>query len=151
MRPYFKIKHYVLSAFREIFIYHHNSLLFRAKLFALLIAVDSEEHVDYYINLRSAAAKIYDNEDRIDLLIMSTKEMVKKIKKSSDLNVDKLIESIVKELKDIPRYAKKIDTKILSSLLQVTDDEETRVYQERIVEFLEKLKTETYEKYNLTD
>ena len=151
MRPYFKIKHYVLSAFREIFIYHHNSLLFRAKLFALLIAVDSEEHVDYYINLRSAAAKIYDNEDRINLLMMSTKEMVKKIKKSSDLNVDKLIESIVKELKDIPRYAKKIDTKILSSLLQVTDDEETRVYQERIVEFLEKLKTETYEKYNLTD
>ena len=151
MRPYFKIKHYVLSAFREIFIYHHNSLLFRAKLFALLIAVDSEEYVDYYINLRSAAAKIYDNEDRINLLMMSTKEMVKKIKKSSDLNVDKLIESIVKELKDIPRYAKKIDTKILSSLLQVTYDEETRVYQERIVEFLEKLKAETYEKYNLTD
>lgn len=151
MRSYFKIRHHILNAFRELFIYHHDSLLFRAKLFALLIAVDDEEYVDYYINLRSAALKIYEDEDRADLLIMTTKDIVKKIKKSNELNVDKLIDSIVQELKEIPRYAKKIDKSILSSLLQVTYDEETRIYQERIVDFLDNLKTDTYIKYKLSD
>lgn len=151
MRAYFKFKHYILSAFREIFIYHHNSLLFRAKLFALIIAVDSEDNVDYYINLKSAGVKIYEDEDRINLLMMTTKEIVKKIKKTDEVNIDKLIESIVQELKDIPRYAKKIDTSLLLPLLQVTYDEETRVYQQRILEFLDNLKAETYKKYNLID
>lgn len=151
MRSYSKLKHYILSAFREIFIYHHNSLFFRAKLFALLIVVDDEEYADYYINLRSAALKIYEDEDRAELLVLTTKELVQKVKKSNELNADKLIESIVQELKDIPRYAKKIDKHILSSLLEVTHNEEVKVYQERIVEFLDNLKTEIYAKYNLSD
>ncbi len=151
MRAYSKLRHYIFSAFRELFIYHHSSLIFRAKLFALIIAVDDEESVDYYINLRSAALKIYTDEDIADILVHTTKEIVKKIKKSNELHVDKLIESIVQELKDIPRYAKKIDKSLLSPLLQVTYDEETKVYQERIVEFLDNLKAEMYVKYNLSD
>lgn len=151
MRSYSKLKHYILSAFREIFIYHHNSLFFRAKLFALLIVVDDEEYADYYINLRSAALKIYEDTDRAELLVLTTKELVQKVKKSNELNADKLIESIVQELKDIPRYAKKIDKEILTSLLEVTHNEEVKVYQERIVEFLDNLKTEIYAKYNLSD
>lgn len=147
----FAIKHYILSAFREIFVYHHNSLLFRAKLFAAIIAVDEKEHLDYYINLKSCAMKIYNNEDRAQMLLLATKEIVQKIKKSAELNEDKLIEAIVKELKEIPRYAKKINMEALTPLLEVTQDEDTKVYQERIIEFLENLKKETYEKYGLSD
>ncbi|WP_345993805.1 hypothetical protein [Sulfurimonas sp. HSL-1716] len=152
MRAFSKLKHHIFNAFREIFIYNHNSLLFRAKLFALLVGVDNEEHDnDYYINLRSTAIKIYNDEDRADLLVLTTKEIVRKIRKSNEFNIDKLIESVVQELKEIPRYAKKIDKESLSSLLEVADDEETKIYQNRIIEFLDNLKAETYAKHNLTD
>lgn len=87
---------------------------------------------------------IYDgDEDRANLLMLSTKELVQKVKDNNGLDIDTLVASIQKELKIVPRYAKKIDIKALRPLLSLTRDEDTLAYQENILEFLENLKEET--------
>jgi chloramphenicol O-acetyltransferase len=72
--------------------------------------------------------------------MLNTKEFVKKIKENNGLHVEKLINNIQKELKVVPRYAKKIDTNDLQPLLLLTYDEDTIAYQKNIIEFLENIK-----------
>jgi len=144
MRLSFRLKHHFFSAFRELFVHHHGSLEFRAKIFALIIAANDKPSVDNYIVVKDIGMHIYDgNSDRANLLMLSTKELVKKIQEDNGLDIDKLIYSIQKDLKVVPRYAKKIDIKALRPLLSFTHNEDTLAYQENIIEFLEKLKNET--------
>jgi len=140
----FRIKHHFFNAFREIFVHHHGSLEFRAKLFALIIAANEKPSVDNFIKVKELALKIYDNdEDRANLLLLTTKELVEKVKKNNNLNLDYLIESIQKELKIVPRYANKINIEDLETFLAFTKDDDTLYYQKNILEFLAKLKEET--------
>ena len=144
MKLSFRIKHHFFSAFREIFVHHHGSLEFRAKLFALMISASERPKVENFILVKSLALKIYDgDEDRANLLMLSTKELVKKVHEKNSLNLDNLINSVVKELKIVPRYAKKIDTEMLKEFLQYADNEDVMAYQKNILEFLDKLKDET--------
>jgi len=125
MRLAFRLKHHFFSAFREIFVHHHGSLEFRAKIFALIIAANEKAKVESYIIVKTAALKIYNgNEERANLLMLSTKELVKKVTDDNGLNLDTLVVNIQKELKIVPR----------------TD---TISYQENILEFLQNLKDET--------
>jgi len=144
MRLSFRIKHYFFAAFRELFVHHHGSLEFRAKIFALIIAANHEATVDTYIIVKQIATKIYTNdEERANLLMLNTKELVQKVKDNNGLDFDTLIEHIQKELKIIPRYAKKIDIESLKLLVNTSYDEDTISFQENILEFLELLKMET--------
>ncbi|WP_457746146.1 hypothetical protein [Sulfurimonas sp.] len=144
MKLSFRIKHHFFSAFREIFVHHHGSLEFRAKLFALVIAADEHAKVENFILVKSLALQIYDGDsDRANLLMLSTKELVQKVREKNSLNLDNLIGSIVKELKIVPRYAKKIDTDMLKEFLQYSENEDVLAYQKNILEFLEQLKDET--------
>jgi hypothetical protein len=144
MRLSFRIKHHFFSAFREFFVHHHGSLEFRAKIFALLIASNEKASVENYIIVKQIAMDIYKNdEDRANLLMLSTKELVNKVHDNNGLDIDTLVSSIQKELKIIPRYAKKIDIDSLKPILDLTYDEDTISYQENIIEFLEKLKYDT--------
>jgi len=144
MRLGFRIKHYFFSAFRELFVHHHGSLEFRAKIFALVIGADENAKVENYIVVKNTAMKIYKNDkDRADLLMLSTKELVDKIRENNGLNLDTLVSHIQKELKIIPRYAKKIDIDSLKPLLEIPHDQDTILYQKNILEFLEKLKAQT--------
>ncbi|MCD4668100.1 MAG: hypothetical protein K8R44_05870 [Sulfurimonas sp.] len=144
MRLSFKLKHHFFSAFREFFVHHHGSLDFRAKIFALVIAANEESTVKSYVIVKNIGLDIYNNDDeRANLLMITTKEKVTKVREDNGLNIDILIASIQKELKIVPRYAKKIDTKELKQLLPLTYDEDTISYQENILEFLENLKNET--------
>ncbi len=144
MRLGFRIKHHFFSAFRELFVHHHGSLEFRAKIFALVIAANDAASVENYIIVKDTGLKIYnDDADRANLLMLSTKEMVQKVKDNNGLNLDTLVNSIVKELRIVPRYAKKIDIDSLKPLLSLTHDEDTYLYQENILEFLQTLKDET--------
>lgn len=52
MRLIFPIKHHFFSAFRELFVHHHGSLEFRAKLFALVIAANEDAKVENYITVK---------------------------------------------------------------------------------------------------
>ncbi|MDK9694376.1 MAG: hypothetical protein OEL19_09060 [Sulfurimonas sp.] len=143
MRLSFLIKHYFFSAFRELFVHHHGSLEFRAKLFALVIAANEEAKVENYILVKKIGVDIYKNdEDRANLLMLSTKEFVNKIRENNEFTMDTLVLSIQRELRQAPRYAKKIDTESLKEFIALSHDRDTISYQENIVEFLEKLKEE---------
>ncbi len=143
MKLSLRIKHYFLNAFREIFVHHHGSLEFRAKIFALMIASDSNAKVENYIVVRNVGMNIYENdEDRANLLMLTTKELVKKITNNNGLDIDTLVLNIQKELKLVPRYAKKIDTDSLKPFLALSHDGDTISYQENILEFLQTLKEE---------
>ena len=144
MRLSFRIKHHFFSAFREIFVHHHGSLEFRAKLFALIISANNDAKVESYILAKVIGMEIYNNdEDRANLLMISTKELVKKVTDDNGLDIDTLITRIQKDLKMAPRFAKKIDVKTLKRFLSLTHDNDTISYQENILEFLEVLKNET--------
>ena len=145
MRLAFRIKHYFFNAFRELFVHHHGSLEFRAKIFALVISANKKVNIQNYILVKDLALEIYNNdEDRANLLLLSTKELVNKIKDpNSSLSIDSLILGLQKELKIVPRYAKKIDIDALKRFLDLADSDDTYSFQENILEFLEKLKNET--------
>ncbi|WP_373003359.1 hypothetical protein [Sulfurimonas sp.] len=144
MRLSFKLKHHFFSAFREFFVHHHGSLEFRAKIFALIIVSNEEISDDSYLIVKNAGMDIYHNdEDRANLLMLSTKELVKKVQDNNGLDIDTLVSHIQKELKIIPRYAKKIDIDSLHPIVDLTRDRDTISYQENILEFLKKLKEET--------
>ena len=144
MRLSFKIKHYFFSAFREFFVHHHNSLEFRAKLFALLIAAGEKSSLQSCLIVKNIGMDIYKNdEDRSNLLMLSTKELVQKVKDNNGLDIDTLITNIQKEVRIIPRYAKKINIENLQQLLNLTTDVDVLAYQENIIEFLQTLKDDT--------
>ncbi len=144
MRFSFRLKHHFFSAFRELFVHHHGSLEFRAKIFALLIAANEDAAVENYVLIKNIALELYkDDTDRANLLMLSSKELVKKVKENNGLDIDSLVLNIQKELKIVPRYAKKIDINTLKKFLKLTYDNDTLAYQENILEFLQKIKDET--------
>jgi len=147
MKFAFMLKQYFFNAFREVFVHHHGSLEFRAKILALVIAAnefDEELEDEYYAIVKTNGMNIYkDDEDRVELLILTTKELVKKVRDDNGLDIDTLVSNIQKELKIVPRYAKKIEVDSLKPFLDLTKDEDTLTYQENILEFLQTLKEET--------
>lgn len=144
MRLTFRLKHHFFSAFRELFVHHHGSLTFRAKIFALVIAANYDAKVDNYVIIKDIGMQIYDNDDdRANLLMLSTKELVQKVKENNGLDIDTLVLNIQKELKIIPRYAKKIDIESLKPLIELSHDKDIISYQENILEFLATLRDDT--------
>jgi len=144
----FTLKHHFFNAFREIFVHHHGSLDFRAKIFALVIAANPKAKVENYIIVKEAGMKIYENdENRANLLMLSTKELVKKVHDNNGLYIDTLVANIQHALKIVPRYAKKIDIDSLRPLLELTHDPDIIAYQENILEFLETTKGDTLNRY----
>lgn len=144
MRLSFKIKNHFFSAFRELFVHHHGSLEFRAKLFALVISANEDASTQEYEIVKNIGMEIYKNdEERANLLMLSTKELVKKVKEDNGLDIDTLVVNIQRELKIVPRYAKKIDIEQLRELLTLSHDNDTLSYQENMLEFLKNIKEET--------
>jgi len=144
MRLAFRLKHHFFSAFRELFVHHHGSLEFRAKVFALIIAANEKAEDESYPIIKEHALDIYDGDDeRANLLMTSTKELVKKVKDNNGLDLDTLVLNIQQELRIVPRYAKKIDIKSLQPIVAFSYDQDTISYQENILEFLQNLKNET--------
>ena len=138
----FSLKHFFFNAFRELFLYHHSSLEFRAKLFAAVIAADLEANDCEFDLVKEAGMKIYDDEDRSNTLVLTTREYVRKVIEKNGLDIDALIEDIIRGLKAKPRYAEKIDIEALRPLLECQHDRDIRTYQERILELFERLKKE---------
>ncbi len=143
----FKLKHHFFNAFRELFVHHHGSLEFRAKIFALIIASNPDIKDECYSIVKDIGVLIYKEDvDRANMLMLTTQELVDKVKDNNGLDIDTLIEHIQKELKIIPRYAKKIDIDSLKKLTELAHDRDVISYQENIIEFLQNLKEETLDK-----
>ncbi len=140
----FKIKNHFFNAFRELFVHHHGSLEFRAKILALIISANEEIKPDNYTIVKNIGMSIYkDDEDRANLLMLLTKELVSRVKEHNSLDIDTIVVNIQKELKLTPRYAKKIDTASLEPLLNISHNSDTLAYQKNMIEFLESIKEET--------
>lgn len=148
----FQIKHHFFNAFREIFVHHHGSLDFRAKIFALVIAADPNNKDESYAIVKDIGMKIYENdEDRANLLLLSTKELIKKVHDNNGLYIDTLVANIQQALKIVPRYAKKIDVDSLKPLVELSSDLDILSYQGNILEFLQTLKDDTLKRSNHKD
>lgn len=127
----------LLAIFRELFIYHHRSLEFRAKLFAAMIAANPNTDESIYEILKKIAFEIYGHDERrVEVLIRTTKEYVKKIVTDNGLNLDQLIFDIDKIIKSNKHYVTKINLNQLRRL-QDKNDDEIKLIQQRIIEFAE--------------
>ena len=143
----FNLKHYLTRAFRELLLYHHNSLEFRAKLYAALIAAN-EEYGECELNIvQEAGMATYKDEDRANTLRLTVEEYLDKIAEDNGLAIDELIDHLIDDLKKYPRYADKIIMEDYLKICECCHDEESSVYQERIIALYQRLKDE-YEKRN---
>ena len=142
----FNLKHYFFRAFRELLLYHHNSLEFRAKLFAALIAAN-DAYGECELNVvQEAGLDIYSDEDRANTLRLTVEEYLDKIEDDNGLAIDQLIDDLMKDLKDYPRYADKITLEPYEHITRCCRDSENRIYQERIISLYQRLKDE-YKKH----
>jgi hypothetical protein len=131
-------KIFFLSFFRELFVYHHTSLEFRAKLFASMIASNKIDNSCEYVVLKKIAEDIYrDDEYRVDVLVHTTKEYVNKIVQNDSLDIDHLILDIDRELRRNKRFVNKINMDHLRSFYTCNGDEDTILLQTRILEYYE--------------
>lgn len=142
----FNLKHHFFRAFRELLLYHHNSLEFRAKLYAAIIAAN-EVYSDCELDIvQEAGMAIYHEEDRANTLRLTVEEYLEKIFLDNGLAIDELIDDIIKDLKKYPRYADKITPDAYEKVTKCCYDEESKLYQERIIELFQRLKDD-YEKH----
>jgi len=134
-----KIKGWFLSFFREVFVYHNSSLEFRAKLLAAMIGANQDMDECELKILAMIAKEIYPNDEaRVDVLIRTTKEYVKKIIEKNGLELNELMKNIDRELQVEERFCDKINLARLGQLLECSKgDEETQLTQKRILEYLE--------------
>ncbi|CAD7288180.1 hypothetical protein LMG7974_00874 [Campylobacter majalis] len=131
----FNFKLTCLSIFRELLVYHHKSLEFRAKVFAAMIGAKLDPKEEDFELLYEIAGSIYENDEtRKKFLVKATKEYVAKVKKKDHLTLDALLLSIDKDLKAHKRYASKIDFSHLRRFLTGCEDE--ILVQQRVYEFL---------------
>ena len=131
--------------FREFLVYHHSSLEYRAKILTLMVSSDGEMDECEKQKLKEIAFEIYkDDQQRAEVLIDTVTEYHKKIVTDNGLGYEHLILQVAKETREVKRFADKIDIELLKKLHECIDDEDEdeRIFQERIIEFLENLKKE---------
>ena len=138
----FNLKHFLFRAFREVLLYHHNSLEFRAKLFAALIAANEKYDECELTIVQEAGMSIYKDEDRANTLRLTVEEYLGKVIDDNGLAIDELIETLIIDLKKYPRYADKITIEPYLNILRCCKDEDSRLYQERIISLYQRLKDE---------
>jgi len=136
-----RIRRKVKKVFRELLLYHHNSLEYRAKVLTLVIAIKSEISLCEEELLYATACDIYDNdEERAEILVEAVKEYFDKIITDNGLNFDHLVFQVERETKAVKRFADKIDIVALKKFQSCIDNEEDRIYQQRVIEYLANLK-----------
>ncbi|ABK82069.1 hypothetical protein Q4Y15_000955 [Campylobacter fetus] len=128
-------KFHFLSVFREIFIPHHRSLEFRAKVLAAMLCAKKTVLQSDYNDIKDIATEIYINDERrVGVLVQTVKEYVQKVKEFSYISLDSLLIDIDYNLKNLRRYAKKIDFAHLRRLM-IDSDEDDALLQQRVYEY----------------
>jgi hypothetical protein len=138
------LKYKLLNMFREILLYHSDSLAFRAKLLTLLVLGNGNKINECEeTKLAEIAHALYpDDSDRANVLLEAVHEFYEKITERNNLVYDSLIQSINQDIKLKPRFAKKIDTKLFGRLKECIEDEDDRIFHDRIISYLDDLKAE---------
>ena len=127
--------------FREFLLYHNSSLEYRAKVLTLVVAVNQKITPCEEELLYQTACKIYNrDEERSEILVETVKEYFQKIVTNNGLDFEHLVFDVEKETKAVRRFAEKIDIDLLMEFQKCIDEEEDRIYQLRVIEFLTDLK-----------
>jgi len=141
-----KLRRKIKKVFRELLLYHNSSLEYRAKLLTLVVSVNHEISLCEEELLYETACEIYDHdEERAEILVEAVKEYFNKIITNNGLDFEHLVFQIEKETKEVKRFAQKIDISQFEKFQQCLDNEEDKIYQRRVISFLENLKKQ-YEK-----
>lgn len=142
---YKKLRRKVKKVFRELLLYHNSSLEYRAKVLTLVVATNGQISECEEALLNETARHIYDNdEERSEILVETVKEYFVKIETNNGLNFEHLIFQVEQETREVKRFAEKIDIEVLNKFQECIEDEEDKIYQQRVISFLQDLK-ERYE------
>jgi len=129
--------------FREFLVYHHSSMEYRAKILTLMVSSNGEICECEKQKLKEIAHSIYsDDIERAELLVDTVHEYHTKIITRNGLDFEHLIQLVERETKEVKRFANKIDISLLQQLHACIEEEEDRLFQDRIIEFLQTLKDE---------
>jgi hypothetical protein len=135
------LKRTVKKMFREFLVYHHSSMEYRAKILTLMVSSNGEICECEKQKLKEIAHSIYsDDIERAELLIDTVHEYHTKIITRNGLDFEHLIQLVERETKEVKRFANKIDISLLQQLHACVDEEEDKLFQDRIIEFLQTLK-----------
>ena len=133
----------VFKMFRELLVYHHSSLEYRAKILTLMVSANGEMCECEKEKLIHIAQSIYPTDkDRAELLIDTVNEYHSKIITHNELDFEHLIQLVVKETKENKRLTQKIDLTLLESLRSCIKKEDDALFQKHILDFLSNLKEE---------
>ena len=136
-----KLRRKVKKVFRELLLYHNSSLEYRAKLLTLVVSVNHEISPCEEDLLYETACEIYNqDEERAEILVEAVKEYFNKIITNNGLDFEHLVFQVEKETKEVKRFAQKIDISQFEKFQQCLEDEEDKIYQQRVISFLENLK-----------
>jgi len=142
---YKKLRKKVKKVFREFLLYHNSSLEYRAKLLTLVVAANGQISKCEEALLYKTACHIYNHdEERSEILVETVKEYFDKIITNNGLDFEHLLFQVERETKEVKRFAEKIDIETLSKFQECIDNEEDKIYQQRVLSFLADLK-ERYE------
>ena len=139
------LKRTVIKMFREFLVYHHSSLEYRAKILTLMLSADGEICECEEQQLKEVAHQIYgDDQERAELLIDTVNEYHLKIITNNGLDFEHLVQLVIRETKEVKRFAQKIDIPLLEKFTVCVDqeNEEELLFHRRLLEFLQDLKEE---------
>ncbi|MDR2635492.1 MAG: hypothetical protein LBC08_01545 [Campylobacteraceae bacterium] len=133
------VRTWLLTAFRELFLYHYKSLEFRAELFALIIAPSckSARECNFQV-LKEVAAEIYKNDrHRQGVFLNIVREYIAIILRNAPASYNEAIKDISRKVKANKSLAVKINMNHINRFLRDDIPEDRRILQLRISEFLE--------------
>lgn len=136
-----KVRRKIKKVFRELLLYHNSSLEYRAKVLTLIVAVNREISPCEQKLLYATACEIYDNdEERSEILVEAVLEYFDKIITNNGLDFEHLVFQVEKETKAVKRFAEKIDIEQLERFQECIQNEEDKIYQQRVIAYLGRLK-----------
>jgi len=136
-----RAKRRITKMFREFLVYHSDSLEFRAKIITLAMGSDDEYLSCKAKTLEKVAQMTYPNDrNRAELLVETVNEYMETIQQDNGLDYEHLILSVEKEVRESRRFVEKIDIPLLELFQICIEDKENRNYQQKILNFLERLK-----------
>ena len=137
------LKRQLMKMFRELLVYHHSSLEYRAKILTLMVSANGEICECEKQKLKEIAHSVYsEDQERADLLIDTVNEYHTKILTNNGLDFEHLILLVERETREVPRFTSKIDMGLLMQLHECMESSEDILFQQRIIEFLQGLKDE---------
>jgi len=137
------LKRQLMKMFRELLVYHHSSLEYRAKILTLMVSANGEICECEKQKLKEIAHSIYsEDQERAELLIDTVNEYHTKILTNNGLDFEHLILLVERETREVPRFTSKIDMGLLMQLHECMESSEDILFQQRIIEFLQGLKDE---------